>query len=145
MWGFDKMKLVKSDNGGSDFGLIGRGIEINGDINFTNQLNVEGKVSGKLVSESGTLTIGETGHIQAEVNVGVCVIHGSLYGDLIARTRVEIRRTGRIHGDVVTPVLLVEEGAIFNGAIRMDQKADTRRLGEVGSSESDEERKLRKA
>lgn len=145
MWGFDKMKLVKNDTGSSDFGLIGRGIEINGDINFNNQLNVEGKVSGKLVSESGTLTIGETGHIEAEVNVGVCVIHGSLYGDLVARTRVEIRRTGRIHGDVVTPILLVEEGAIFNGAIRMDQKGDARRIGETAASERPDDLKLKKA
>lgn len=139
------MKLVKNDQSGSDFGLIGRGIEIKGDINFNNQLNVEGKVSGKLISESGTLTIGETGHIEAQVNVGVCVIHGSLYGDLIARTRVEIRRTGRIHGDVVTPILLVEEGAIFNGAIRMDQKADTRRIGDNPSAERQDDLKLKKA
>ncbi len=146
------MKLIKTDSGsGSDFGLIGRGIHINGDITFNNQINVEGKVTGKLLSESGTLTIGETGQLEAHVQVGVCVIHGTLVGDLIAKSRVEIRRTGRLQGNVIAPVLLVEEGAIFNGTIRMDQQADTRRLTEnksdvvETSTAADEQRKFKKA
>jgi cytoskeletal protein CcmA (bactofilin family) len=145
MWGKDKMKLVKSEGGASDFGLIGRGIEIIGEITFNSQLNIEGKVKGKLVSESGTLTVGETGLIEAEVQVGACVIHGTLNGDLTAKTRVEIRRTGKVYGDVVTPILLVEEGAAFNGNIRMDRQSDTRRAGEYGQAETDDsERRVEK-
>jgi cytoskeletal protein CcmA (bactofilin family) len=138
------MKLVKTDSGGSDFGLISRGIEILGEITFNNQLNVEGKIKGKLVSENGTLNVGETGVIEAEVEVGVCVIHGTINGDLRAKTRVEIRRSGKVHGDVITPVLLVEEGAAFNGNIRMD-KNETRRLNEYTQSEDEDQRKLKKA
>ena len=144
MWGQDKMKLVKTDNGGSDFGLISRGIEILGEIAFNNQLNVEGKVKGKLASENGTLNVGETGIIEAEVNVGVCVIHGTINGDLRAKSRVEIRRSGKVYGDVITPILLVEEGAVFNGNIKMD-KHDGRRLGEYGQGEENEQLIFKKA
>jgi cytoskeletal protein CcmA (bactofilin family) len=143
MWGQDKMKLVKTDNGGSDFGLISRGIEILGEIAFNNQLNVEGKVKGKLASENGTLNVGETGIIEAEIDVGVCVIHGTINGDLRAKSRVEIRRSGKVYGDVITPILLVEEGAVFNGNIKMD-KQDGRRLSEYGQAE-DEQRIFKKA
>lgn len=128
------MKLVKGDSNNSDFGWIGRGIEVSGDITFTDRLQIDGKVSGKLSSESGTLVIGEMGTVEAQLDVGVCVIQGTLQGNLIARSKVEIRKTGRVHGDLITPVLLVEEGAVFNGAIKMGQEASGRLLEEVPKS-----------
>jgi cytoskeletal protein CcmA (bactofilin family) len=128
--GIFKMKLAKSDNG-ADFGLIGRGIEVVGDISFSDRLQVEGKISGKLTSENGTLIIGESGHIEAQIEVGVCIIYGTLHGNLVARSKVEIRRTGHVQGDIAAPVLLVEEGAVFNGLIRMGQEATSRHLEEV--------------
>jgi cytoskeletal protein CcmA (bactofilin family) len=134
------MKLVKGENGNSELGFIGQGIEINGDIAFSDRLQVDGRVSGKLRSESGTLIIGESGQLDAQIDVGVCVVHGSVNGNLVARSKVEIRRTGRVHGDVMTPVLLVEEGAVFNGAIKMGKEASgTRALEEVLSASVDAE------
>lgn len=133
------MKLVKSEPNNSDFGWIGRGIEVKGDIAFADRLQVDGKTVGTLTSESGTLIIGESGHVEAQVDVGVCVVHGSVHGNLIARSKLEIRRTGRVHGDVITPVLLVEEGAVFNGAIRMSQEAGGRLLEEVRPNDADSE------
>lgn len=135
------MKLVKSEPNNSDFGWIGRGIEVKGDIAFADRLQVDGKTVGKLTSESGTLIVGESGHVEAQVDVGVCVVHGSVHGNLIARSKLEIRRTGRVHGDVITPVLLVEEGAVFNGAIRMSQEAGGRLLEEVRLNEADSEKR----
>lgn len=141
------MKLVKNDRNGSDYGLIGQGIKVSGDISFADQLQVEGKVVGKIASTGGTLVIGETGELEAQVDVGICVIHGSLYGDLIGKTKVEIRKTGKVHGDVITPVLLVEEGAVFNGAIKMSQEVVGRKLEEVLPSDvgADAKRKFREA
>ena len=133
------MKLVKSEPGSSDLGWIGRGIEVKGDIAFADRLQVDGKINGKLTSDSGTLIIGEPGQIEAQVDVGVCVVHGSVYGNLIARSKLEIRKTGRVHGDVITPVLLVEEGAVFNGAIRMSHEAGARLLEEVRMNDSESE------
>ena len=133
------MKLGKGESNGADVGLISRGIEIQGDITFADRLQVEGKVDGKLTSDSGTLIIGESGQIEAQIDVGVCVVHGSVQGNLVARSKLEIRRTGRVHGDVITPVLLVEEGAVFNGAIRMTQVAGGRLLEDVRLTEADSE------
>ncbi len=139
------MKLVKNDTSSSDFGWIGRGIEVKGDIHFTERLQVDGKVMGKVISEKGTLVIGEGGSVEAQVDVGTCVVHGSLNGDLIARSRLEIHRTGRLTGDVMTPALFVEEGAIFNGAIRMGEQASRGSLEEIISEDRVSERKVRGA
>jgi cytoskeletal protein CcmA (bactofilin family) len=125
------MKLVKNEPTSSDFGLIGRGIEVIGDISFADRLQVDGKTQGKLTSDGGTLIVGESARIEAQIDVGVCVVHGLVQGNLIARSKLEIRKTGRVQGDVITPLLLVEEGAVFNGAIRMSQEAGSRLLEEV--------------
>jgi len=122
---------VKNEPTNSDFGLIGRGIEVIGDISFADRLQVDGKTQGKLTSDGGTLIIGESARIEAQIDVGVCVVHGLVQGNLIARSKLEIRKTGRVQGDVITPVLLVEEGAVFNGAIRMSQETGSRLLEEV--------------
>jgi len=133
------MKLVKSEPGNSDFGWIGRGIDVRGDIAFSDRLQVDGKTSGQLTSDSGTLIIGESGQVEAQIDVGVCVVHGTVHGNLVAKSKLEIRKTGRVHGDVITPVLLVEEGAVFNGVIRMSQEAGGRLLEDSRLTELDSE------
>jgi cytoskeletal protein CcmA (bactofilin family) len=92
------------------------------------------------------LTVEESGHLDAEIEVGVCIIYGSVHGNLTARSKVEIRRTARVQGDVITPVLLVEEGATFNGLIKMGQEISARSLEEVLPDGADDERhKARRA
>lgn len=138
------MKLVKGDNNNSDFGWIGRGVEVKGDIFFADRLQIDGRVTGKLTSESGTLIIGESGFLEAEIDVGVCVVHGEFKGNLVSKSRVEIHRTGRVHGDLITPVLVVDEGALFDGRVKMGQQADDQSLEEV-PPEEDGQRKAKGA
>src|SRR4029078_2776145 len=113
------MKIVKNNGDDNTYGLLGKGVEVTGDILFAERLQVEGKVVGKLMSESGTLIIEETGRVEAEVDVAVCVIRGTLEGNVRAKSRIEVRKASRVRGDLTTPVLLVEEGAVFNGNIGM--------------------------
>lgn len=147
MFGSDKMKLVKTETGGgADFGWIGKGVEIVGDVNFTDRLQVDGKISGKLYSEKGTLIIGEGGAVEAEIDVGTCVIHGRINGDLKARIKVEIHKTGKLDGDVITPALVVEEGSVFNGAIRMVKEgADVKRISGTATVSEGDKRKVKEA
>jgi cytoskeletal protein CcmA (bactofilin family) len=120
-----EMKAFKADGEDSGQGRISRGVEISGDVIFADALQVDGKVMGKVVSESGTLAIEQTGDVQADIDVGVCVIRGAVRGNVSAKSRVEIYRTARVEGDINTPVLLVEEGAQLSGAIRMGKMGKT--------------------
>lgn len=100
-------------------GLIGQGIEVIGDINFAGTLRIEGEVKGRINSSSGTVSIGETGVVEADIATNNCIVDGVLVGDLIASTRVEITRKGRIKGKVTTRDLVIAEGAIFEGNLEM--------------------------
>jgi len=135
------MKSFKRNGEDSGQGRISRGVEVSGDVLFADALQVDGKVTGKLISESGSLMIEQTGDIHADVDVGVCVIRGALHGNVNARSRVEIYKTARVQGDITTPVLLVEEGAMLSGAITMGK--ETARLPDAIRLEENEE--LRKS
>ena len=119
------MKLAKNNGNNNASGLIGKGVEVTGDILFADQLQVEGMVVGKVISKNGTLIIEEMGRVEAQVDVGVCVIRGTLDGNVKAKSRAEIHKTSRVRGDLTTPVLLFEEGAVFNGTIGMSQEASS--------------------
>jgi cytoskeletal protein CcmA (bactofilin family) len=115
------MKFSKTDEIGNDnlYGLIGKGVEVSGDIVFSDGLRVEGRVVGSITSDGGTLVVEQAARIEARVEVGICVISGIIEGNLSAKSRIEIHKTARVRGDVTTPVLLVEEGAVVNGTVGM--------------------------
>jgi cytoskeletal protein CcmA (bactofilin family) len=120
------MKLAKNEGDAqtSASGLVSKGVEISGDILFAEELRVVGRVTGKVVSEKGSLVIEQAGRVEAQVEVGICVIRGTLNGDVKAQSRIEIYKTGRVRGDLSAPVLLVEEGAEINGSIGMGKAGD---------------------
>ena len=132
------MKLVKESGIDNASGLIGKGVEVTGDIIFTEGLRVEGRVVGSLVSEKGTLVVDESARIEARVDVGVCLISGTLDGNVKAKSRVEIRRTSRVRGDIFTPVLLIEEGAVLNGNVGMSAEAAGRLMDATRPGDIDE-------
>ena len=136
------MKAFKADNVGADLGFIGQGIEISGQVQFNDRLQVDGKITGKVTSESGILTIGESGLIEAQIDVGTCIIWGRIEGDLSSSNRIEIRKTGRVHGDIITPSLLIEEGAILNGMVKMT--VEQQQHESADSMLPDEEKEKRK-
>lgn len=117
------MKAFKANGEESSQGRIGRGVEVSGDILFTGLLQIDGKVTGRLVSENGTLIIEQPGEVNADVEVAVCVIRGAINGNLSIRSRVEVSKTGRIQGDIKTPVLIVEEGALLRGSVLMGDES----------------------
>lgn len=139
------MKLVKSNGNDFAFGMLGKGVSVMGDIRFDDKLHVEGKVIGKVASEKGTLIIEEAGRVEAQIEVGVCIIRGTLEGNVNARSRIEIHKTSHVRGDMTTPVLLIEEGAVFNGSVGMGQEAAARLPEEIQSRDSEERLKVKGA
>src|SRR4030095_10194178 len=107
-------------------------------------LQVGGRLSGRVISESGSLMIEQAGDVQADIEVGVCVIRGAVRGNVTASARVEIYKTATVQGDITTPVLLVEEGAMLSGAITMG-KETARSPEEVRPETNDDMRQSKSA
>ncbi len=101
---------------------IGKSIVIKGDLSGEEDLIVEGKVEGKVQLPNNRLTIGQGGNVMADVHAKSVVVIGRVSGNVSAGERLEIQATGVVEGDVRTPRLAVQEGAVLNGSIEMSAK-----------------------
>ena len=127
MWRWGRNSSVSQENSTS---VIDQGCEVEGRLRFVGTLVLNGKIRGELFSPD-SLLVGETGQVEGEMQVGVVVVSGQITGNIVARERVELRGKARIFGDIVTPVLVLEEGVVFDGRcgmkseeVRTAQKVD---------------------
>jgi cytoskeletal protein CcmA (bactofilin family) len=94
--------------------FIDEGSEIEGKYTFQGTVMLNGKFSGE-INSNDSLIIGEKGVVNATVRAGVVLINGEVIGNVFATERVELRGTARVYGDVEAPVIVVEEGVLFEG------------------------------
>jgi len=102
----------------ADVARIAPGVEMNGRLVVERPLRIEGEFRGELESTSSVL-VSETGAVEAPIRARSVEIRGAVVGDLVASREVVVYATGRLHGDVETPSLVIERGATFNGRTRM--------------------------
>ena len=131
--------LAKDIKEGTLSGYVGNGTVLHGEAAFRGMLRVEGRLSGRVSSQDGALIVGTNGRVDADVEVAVATIQGTVNGDIIASKRVEIGRAAKVTGNIRTPRLVIEEGAIFEGSCRMVQPqeaGDERRTEEAQEATS---------
>jgi cytoskeletal protein CcmA (bactofilin family) len=93
--------------------------ELNGEISFKDMLRVNGHIAGKVFSFKGTLIIDSSARVEAQIDVAVCVISGTVNGDVVGHERVELGPGAVITGNISTRSIAVKPGAIFQGDCRM--------------------------
>jgi cytoskeletal protein CcmA (bactofilin family) len=104
--------------------IVGEGTRIEGEVLFDRITRVHGVLVGKVRAKEGsTLIIGETAVVEGDVDADTLVIDGYVQGDVSARKRVVISRTGRVIGDIHSPSVRVEFGAYFEGRCAMESPA----------------------
>lgn len=109
--------------------------EIEGTCTFSGTAMLNGKFKG-VIQSTDTLIIGEGGVVNANINGGCVLIRGEVVGNVIATERVELLGHAQVFGDVEAPVVIIEEGVLFEGHCRMtktraDADRDTRDLSVV--------------
>jgi cytoskeletal protein CcmA (bactofilin family) len=92
---------------------LGKGSRVRGKLNFDEIVQVDGTVEGDIFAE--TLILGEAAVVTGQISGHTVVIKGQVTGDINARTRVEICGSGKLHGNIVAPNLVIHEGGIFEG------------------------------
>jgi cytoskeletal protein CcmA (bactofilin family) len=101
--------------------FLGRGTTFEGKLLFEGILRIDGKCGGEIRS-GDSLVIGDTGEVNAQINVGSLTVNGRLTGKVIATNRIEIAPSGEIRGDIETSSLVVREGAVFQGNCKMEKR-----------------------
>jgi len=89
-----------------------------GKITFEGILHLDGKVAGEIF-DGGTLIMGETAVIKGKLGVQALILNGRVEGEVKAKERVEIHSKGRIYGTILAPILVIQDGGIFEGNCKM--------------------------
>ena len=98
--------------------FIDQGSEFEGKLSFRDTVRIDGRFRGEIASEN-TLIVGESGEINATIRSNTVVVSGLVEGDIIAARKVVLHKTARVHGNLETPSLVVEEGAALDGQVKM--------------------------
>jgi len=115
--------IFKSDSSRGDLnGFLDAGSHMRGELHFDDTFRVDGKLTGKVISE-GDLVIGERGEVEGELEVGRVFISGIFRGTIKAARRIEVTAGGRLLADIDAPALVLEEGAFFEGRCAMPGRA----------------------
>ena len=117
--------LARDIKEGTLSGFVGSGTAFTGEATFKAMMRIDGQLSGRITSSSGTLVIGTNGKVDANIEVAVATIHGTVNGDIIATQRLELGRSAKVNGNISAPSLIIEQGALFEGSCKMTQAAAT--------------------
>lgn len=112
--------ILKSSNpsaAGSPHTLLGHTVVVKGQLSSGEDLMIDGQFEGNINLDDHCLTVGTEGHVKAEIHARQVVILGTVTGNLAAREKIEIRRTGHVVGDLVAATVAIEEGAYFKGSV----------------------------
>jgi cytoskeletal protein CcmA (bactofilin family) len=96
---------------------IGKAVKVNGQIYSKEDLYVDGDVEGTIELHDNKLTIGPNGKVHAAVKAREVIVLGTIQGNVEASDRLEIRKDGRLVGDIRTARIIIEDGAYFKGSI----------------------------
>ena len=97
--------------------VLGRSMVLHGDLSGKEDLLIEGQFEGTISLHEHCLTIGPHGQVKAEIHARQVVIQGTVNGNVTARERIEIRKSGNVVGDLVAAAIAIEDGAYFKGSI----------------------------
>jgi len=115
---------ISGSNGGPDpyveqkSTILGRDDALSGRL----QLKSGGQILGNFTGEvecDGDLLIGSEAHVEANIRTVKVTIAGFVRGNVVAASRLKITSTGRLEGDAKVGALVVQEGGVHHGVIRV--------------------------
>jgi cytoskeletal protein CcmA (bactofilin family) len=105
---------------------------VKGEVTGQDDLVIDGEVHGKIRLHGGKLTIGPDGRVTAEIEAPEVVVRGEVTGNIKGLNRVHIAATGKVMGEVSTPLISIEEGAEVHGVrVNVEREERPRPAGSI--------------
>ena len=113
---------------------IGRSVVIKGEVSGAESLYVDGRIEGTVNLADSRVTIGRNGVVIANISAKEVVIMGTVTGNIHCTDRLDVRSEGTLAGDVLTPRISVEDGAMVKGAVEVRTAAEDKTQPKSGHS-----------
>ncbi len=102
--------------------VLGKGSAFDGKLTFEGAVRIDGDFSGEIRTQ-GTLIVGESAKLEAQIVAARIIIEGTVRGDITASESIEIHAPARVYGNLATPALEIQRGSLFEGNCQMDTNA----------------------
>ena len=122
--------------GDDNITLLAKGVLLRGEIHVEGTVRIDGRLDGDIQTK-GQVIIGEDGLVQGTITAGTVISSGRIKAKVTANERVQLMKTATLIGEVLTPIIIVEEGAKLQGVTDMGVTAWTDDLPKLSSSVSE--------
>jgi len=99
---------------GSSKNVLNSDVEIKGNIKFSGELSLDGKLDGEIHTD-GTLQLGDSAVINGNITAQSVVVRGKVQGNITAKEKIEIKSKAELFGDIRASKLVIEEGVTYVG------------------------------
>ncbi|MBH0202219.1 MAG: polymer-forming cytoskeletal protein [Nitrospira sp.] len=113
--------------------FVGKDVEFKGVITYSGTVRIDGSLDGEIHTDGGLL-VGPEAVLKAKVSAGTVVCQGTIHGDIQAKDQIVLRAPAVVEGSLITPVLSMEEGVVFNGTLEMKPQAKAEITRDMGSN-----------
>jgi cytoskeletal protein CcmA (bactofilin family) len=118
--------------------------EFNGTLSCKGTVRIDGTLIGELTSDKAIL-IGEGGDVRANITADTIEVAGHVQGNITARSKLTLKRTAQVDGDLATPGIVVEEGAQLAGRILIGSAATPEKAAEETNVKTDTKERSKQA
>jgi cytoskeletal protein CcmA (bactofilin family) len=101
---------------------IGQAVVITGDISSSEDLQIDGRVRGRVLVKESTLVVGTQAQLESDIRGRRVRIHGTVTGTITASERIELSATAIVIGNLSANRVVIADGARFHGRIDMDRR-----------------------
>ena len=96
---------------------VGKALLIQGKITSTENLTIDGRVEGTIELGDHSLTIGPGASVEADLVAQTIVVSGTVKGNVQATVKVDLQATASVKGDIVSPLIVMADGAVVTGKV----------------------------
>jgi len=107
-----------SASNATELNFIGKGTHIDGNIKTASSIRIDGSIKGTLICKN-TVTIGENGAIEGDVEAINAIVGGRVQGRVIVSEKLVLEAKSSLTGELKAKKLIIDEGAVFEGTSSM--------------------------
>lgn len=119
--------------------LISHATHVKGDLYFTGELTIQGKVTGNIYAENekdAKLAIADTGMVEGEIRAPVIIVNGKVHGDIHSSKHLELAAKGNVTGTVHYQSIEMVKGAQLNGSMVSNQQQGSSNILDIAAAKA---------